>query len=290
MPPVMVRGGAEAFGWQVNVKDTRKKSRPRRRYDVTLNVPGAEMRLPALPEVHFGWRSISLALVVMMGLLLYHLMNSPLYQVEAAEIIGLQRLSARDVNLLLGVAGNPIFSVDAQALVKRLEDEFPEFASATVEIALPDKVVIQVDERQPILTWVQNGVTQLVDAQGMAFPLRSQNDQAPALVVQAQGAPVIVDEPKLMQASEKFLPVDLISAVVSLSAQAPAGTPIVYDPTRGLGWRDAAGYDIYFGDIRDMDVKVHVYTAIVNELQRQGLTPRLISVEHVHNPYYRLEQ
>ena len=289
MPPVMVRGGAEAFGWQVGPKNTRQKARPRRRYDVTLNVPGAEMRLPAIPEVHLGWRVVSLGLVVMFGLLLYHLMTSPLYQVESAEITGLQRLSARDVNLLLGLTGQPVFNVDAAALVTRLEEEFPEFASAAVEVGFPDRVVIQVEERQPILTWVQDGVTRLVDAQGMAFPLRNLNDQAPALVVEAHGAPVIVGEPSLMQATEEFLPVDLISAIVSISAHAPQGTPIVYDPSRGLGWRDTRGYDIYFGDIRDMDVKVHVFNAIVTELDRQGLTPRLISVEHVNNPYYRLE-
>jgi hypothetical protein len=284
----MVRGGAEAFGWQIGVRDTRKKSHPRRRYDVSLNVPGAEMRLPAIPEIRFGWRMVSFAIVLMFSLLLYHLMTSPLYQVQSAEIIGLQRISARDVNLLLGIAGSPIFSVDVKALVTRLDEEFPEFASASVKVALPDRVVIQVDERQPILTWVQDGVTRLVDAEGMAFPLRNLNDQAPALVVEARGAPVIVDEPSLMEASEGFLPVDLISAVVSMSAHAPQGTPIVYDPIRGLGWQDTRGYDVYFGDIRDMDMKVHVFNTIVEKLERQGITPRLISVEHVHNPYYRL--
>ena len=42
----------------------------RRRYDVTLDNQGTEMRLPALPRVRVGWRVISLALVALLGYVL----------------------------------------------------------------------------------------------------------------------------------------------------------------------------------------------------------------------------
>jgi hypothetical protein len=39
-----------------------------------------------------------------------------------------------------------------------------------------------------------------------------------------------------------------------------------------------------------MEMKLLVYQAIVDRLQKEGITPALISVENVHAPYYRLER
>jgi hypothetical protein len=82
----------------------------------------------------------------------------------------------------------------------------------------------------------------------------------------------------------------MVSAILSMSAQAPAGTPLIYDALHGLGWKDAAGWEVYFGDIRDIEMKLRVYQALVKRLQGEGLQPALISVEYVHSPYYRLER
>jgi hypothetical protein len=39
-----------------------------------------------------------------------------------------------------------------------------------------------------------------------------------------------------------------------------------------------------------MGMKLSVYRALIDRLQRDDLHPVLISVEHVNTPYYRLEQ
>ncbi len=53
-PPVMSRRGT---GGSPVVRRT--SPAPRRRYDIALNVPGAEIRLPSMPRVQVGWRLIS---------------------------------------------------------------------------------------------------------------------------------------------------------------------------------------------------------------------------------------
>lgn len=286
VPPVMVRGGMPDMSWQTG----RRTSRPKRRYDFTLNVPGAEMRLPAIPQVTIGWRLFSFAIAASLLALLYTLWTSPRFQVEGAEISGLQRISSRDVNTVMDVRGEPVFALDARQLRARLQEAFPEFAAVQVDIALPARVSVVVEERQPVLTWKQEGRTLLVDAQGVAFPLRSLDDSYPTLVVEAMGLPAVEAADLHQIQSSQFMPVEMISSLVSLSAQAPQGTPLVYDPLRGFGWMDPAGWQVYVGDVTEMEMKLRLYGAMVKMLQQAGEQPALVSVEFVHNPYYRLNR
>jgi len=165
-----------------------------------------------------------------------------------------------------------------------------------VNVALPAEVVVTVDERQPVITWRQDGRTLLVDPNGVAFPLRSLEDTHPELVVEAQGA-LAVPEMDLIQAqaaetgaSNQLLSVDMVSTLISLGAQAPQGVPLVYDPTRGFGWQDGRGWQVYFGQVTQMEMKMKVYNTLVSKLEQKGELPALISVEYVHTPYYRLSR
>jgi cell division septal protein FtsQ len=287
-PPVLIRGAdLEGLSWQTK---PRGKSKPRRRYDVALSMPGVEMRLPSLPQVAFGWRMMSFLIVVALGALLYYLWSSPQYHVQAAQITGLQRISTQDVNAVLNVNGESIFTVSDEELRKRLQQAFPEFSSLEVHVALPGEVTVKIEERQPILVWRQDGRTILVDANGVSFPMRDQNVPLPPVIVDAHGSPPAQNMEINDKALEQFMPVEMVSAILSMSAQAPKNTPIMFDPQRGLGWKDAQGWEVYFGDMSNMDIKLRLYKAILNKLDEEDTMPALISVEHVHLPYYRLER
>ena len=292
-PPVMVRGSMAGIPLRARKAS---KSQPRRRYDLTLNVPGAEMRLPSLPMVHIGPRVLSGAMVVALALLLYFIWNSPTFLVGAPEIQGLQRLSSNDVNMVMDIVGQPVFLLNSRDLEERLSQAFPEFSSVSVDIGFPNDVYIDIEERQPILTWKQDGRTMLVDANGVAFPQRDMLVDDPTLEIDASSPPPIVanaDELSLQDGvpiGEQFLPVEMVSAIISMSALAPEGTPLIYDSEHGLGWKDSQGWDVYLGDIRDIDMKLRVYQSLVKLLTKEKVNPVLISVEYVHTPYYRLAQ
>jgi len=248
------------------------------------------MRLPALPQVAFGWRFVSALLGAALSLLLYHLWNSPAYRVGSPQVMGLQRISSKDVSAIMNVNNEPVFALDVNELRNRLEEAFPEFSSVAVEVSLPSDVLVTVQERQPILAWRQDNRTVLVDANGVAFPLRAEQDTIPSLVVEAFDTPPTAVMDIDPTAPVQLIPVEMVSAILSLSAYAPADRPLVYDRQRGLGWQDEQGWEVYFGDVRDMNTKLHVYQAVVKKLQSEGITPALISVEHVQIPYYRLDR
>lgn len=298
-PPVMVRGdtrSASVFGGVpgdlVNfpAPGLKRTSKARRRYDVSLGIPGAEMRLPALPEIHFGWRLLSGVIVVALLAALYYLWNSPQYRVEQAEVNGLQRLSQADVRAVLNIDEEPIFTLRASELEEKLAEAFPEFSSVEVSLGLPASVVVNVEERQPILTWKQDGRTVLVDANGIAFPQRENAPPGPSLTVEALSSPPQAAPAGDTDLLAHFMPVEMVSAIVSMSGQAPEGTPILYDSVHGLGWRDRRGWEVYFGDVQDMGMKLNVYQALLHHFKAEGIQPELVSVEYVHAPYYRLER
>ncbi len=282
----MVRGGMSGLPLPAQ-----KPGKARRRYDVALPVPGAEMRLPALPQVHIGWRLVSAAIVAVLAFALYQLWNSPGYRVDQAEVTGLQRISNVDVNAVLNVENEPIFALDAPQLQKKLQEAFPEFSKVSVTVALRNKVLVNVEERLPILIWHQDGRTVLVDVNGVAFPQREQTSTDPSLTtVEALSPPPTQDQAQVEGSPTQFMPVAMVSAILSMKGQAPADATIIYDAQHGLGWKAAQGWEVYFGDVSDMGMKLSVYQALVKKLKQEDITPVLISIENVNAPYYRLER
>ena len=314
-PPVMARGSQASRGTSP-ARGGKRGGKARRRYDVALNVPGAEIRLPSMPQVRVGWRVISAALVALLSFLLYQLWNSPTYRVQAVEVSGLQRLTDRDVDAVLDVHGEPIFSINPGKVKQEIQSAFPEFTAVSVQVGLPNTVAITVTERVPVLTWYQDGRTELVDAEGMAFPLREGGQAGPSPLVEALSPPPVLDpallEPQALDLEatqaetqgaaqpspikpvtagpRQLLTPEMVAGILAMAEKAPEGIPLVYDSMHGLGWRDAGGWEIYLGDVQDIQMKLSVYQAIAGRLQAEGIQPALISVEYVHAPYYRLER
>ncbi len=307
LPPVLVRGGIPAMA----VRRT-KQSLPRRRYDMVLAVPGAELQLPSLPMVKVGWRAVSGLLAVMMIACLFLLWKLPAFQVSAVEAEGLERLSVADLNAVMDVLGSSVFSLDPPALEQALSRYFPELADISVRVGLPARVSVGVTERQPVLSWYQDSREVWVDADGVAFIPRGN----PGELVRVQGsgqtpeaiAGVVVPAASSLQDGTIYvpatpldktgepkeparLPADLVQAILTLGGQVPAETQLVYDSHYGLGWEDPLGWEVFFGrQTSDMAQRLVVYQGVVDYLTSHGLQPELVSVEFIHAPYYRMER
>jgi cell division protein FtsQ len=285
LPPVVARN---TFAHPLDAgRSKHGRAHTRRRYDIALDIPGAEVRLPALPHIRIGWRSLSGILVVLIGGLLYTLLNLPLFLVESPKIEGIQRLSAQEVNTVVNVSGRSIFEIIPGDLEKDLSEAFPEFYNVSVGISLPAQVNVKVDERQPVLAWEQNGLTVWVDENGVAFPPRGDA----ALDIQVEGTGVPGVEAASAGEQDIFLDPALISTIQHVGAKVPEGVKIIYDPSRGLGWKDPRGWQVYIGQNGDkMETKLQVYESIVAQLKKEQISPSMISVAQIDAPYYRLDR
>jgi cell division protein FtsQ len=306
-PPVMVRGGmgGMAFGRTASSR-THKQRVPRRRIDVPLNVPGAELRLPAIPFIQLGWRAVSGLMAMMMLVCLVLIWQAPIFEVTSVQAAGLQRLTTNDLNTVMKTVGKSVFTLNPAKLDQALRQAFPEFSKLSVRINLPASVKVVVTERQPIIDWVQDGGETWIDEEGISFPVRGTISDT-LVVVKGHGPPPSITTPSAQDEQQVIfdqitgIPIpskptlqlshDLVTAILALSARMPADTLLAYDSEHGLGWTDPRGWEVYFGpEDNDTGMKLVVYQALVDRLQSEGIQPALISVEYVHAPYYRMER
>ena len=310
-PPVMVRN----FDGQGARIHTGRVARPKRRFDVALDGRGAEMRLPALPRIRVGWRAASFLLLGFLSFVLYQFWYSPAFTVEKTHISGLRWIESSAVDRALDATGQQIFALNSEGMRQVLEGEFPEFSDVQVSVVMPNTVFITVTERVPVVVWKQAGKIQAVDAEGYAYTARDETVLSSLPSVEASGDPpyagpvdftillneednpqVIEEKPKDEEEPDaeveptRFLFPEMVSAILTMAEKAPQDATLIYDPAHGLGWKDRRGWDVFFGSLQDMDMKLLVYRAILDSLKGDEMRPALISVEYVHAPYYRLQQ
>lgn len=289
-PPVLARRGLQDMA-----TPARRSRVPRRRFDLTLNVPGAEVRLPSIPSIGLGWRFASALLVAWMLLAAYALVFSSAFQVEMLTVEGMQRLTLDDLSLALGITGEAVVSLNPQEIRQQLLEAFPDLASVQVDIGLPASVQLVITERQPVVAWVRQGETVWLDAEGVVFPPRGENPEG-LMRVEADSLPLLSSTPPAESTQNMFQPAERIDpqqvkVLLDMSRYMPAGASMAFDAQRGFGWADERGWNVYFGvRLDDIDQKLVVYQAIVDRLQADGVQPALISVEFLHAPYYRMER
>lgn len=292
LPPVMVRGGDAPAAPQRKSK----RKRAKRRFDVALAAPGVEISLPSVPSIKIGWRLMSFALVLGLSVLLYYLWTSPSFQIEKAEVQGAVRLSPQNINNALLIYNKHVFEIRPDELEQQLRNVYPGLTAVSVQVGFPSKVVVKVEERVPVLAWEQDSRVWWVDVRGIAFPPRGEAESLVRVV--ASSSPLVIIHPENEstqdvddESPQVFISSEIVALILSLNVYAPNGTTIVYDPQYGFGWRNPAGWDVYFGvDDADISMKFSVYETVLERLRKDGIQPALISVEHLNAPYYRLEQ
>jgi hypothetical protein len=300
MPPVTSR-----FGAQAAPPRKAEKSSVRKTYSMTLASTGTEVRLPVLAPIHIGWRILSGALTVLMLGCIGFFLFSPHMKVSGMTIDGLQRLNTEEVAKDLGVSNKRIYAIDATVLRKKLATDYPDLANVQIQVTLPAKVKLSVNERAPVLSWTYDGKTTWIDQDGFMFPARG--DATPAITVQGAGAPPLVSKVSndiLQQLSNEVAPVTsktpdpeeivsqmdptVLAAINKLNGIMPPGTLLAYSDSDGLGWVDSNGWAVYIGlSTARIDQQMVVYNAIVEQLKKEGVAPSMISVEHVDAPFYR---
>lgn len=147
--------------------------------------------------------------------LLLWLLAGPSFQVRSVEVTGNQRLTSAQVVSAAGMARpGSVFAVDA-ATIRRKLTATPWVRDATVTTTLPDRVVLSVDEWQPVAVYLAGG-------KGQPFFL---SDQAAVLGPAANAGGVLeVDGPAGADPKVGAHPVDqrLLTAMVNIQKGLPS--------------------------------------------------------------------
>ncbi len=274
-PPILSRS---EIGINTIAMDNRPA--PRRRVDVALSSPGAEIRLPAMPVVNNKWRLLSgiVSVSLLLGLIL--LTNTELFQVNEIHMQGLDRFTEGEISQAINITGSSILFINPERIKKDLQLTYPGLSEVDVQVIWPSSVSISLKERNPVLAWNWDGHVRWVDENGVAFEPHDEGLD----VVQVRSAilPPTVDD--------RFVDPRIVRTVAVLDDYLPEGVDMIYTSEHGLGWHDTRGWVVYFGFNDDnAEKKMNVYQSIVQYLEGKRITPAIINVEFLDSPYFRME-
>ncbi len=241
----------------------------------------------SVPWLSLGQRWVSLGVSAFVFALLLALWYAPLFRVDVPEVQGVHYLEAGRVADALPVRNRPIFALSPQELADTLL-RFPAVAHADVRLAFPNRVIVTVTERAPVLVWQTTRRNWWVDSEGVAFVPVTEEMPENALVVKASDLPPDAAEvrPGVMQ----VLTPAQITSLRALSNYVPAGTPLVFNPRYGIGWQAKEGWQVYVGQsLEEMDKRMALYQAIARWLTAQNVHPALVNIASLRAPYYRME-
>lgn len=304
--PVVVRNAT--FGMPIHRQVA--TTNPRRTYYVALSSPGTEMRLPAIPTIRPGWRLLSATIALLAGIGLFSLVFSPFFRIGALNINGLERLTLSEIEAVVDIENLSIVEANPVEIKEQLIARFPGLESVEVQVSLPTSVTLNVKERAPVMVWKQGDDVQWIDQNGVIFP---PNGEVEGLVSisSPEKPPVVLAQTPVDRATEEATaaeeggarlakPVDLgparldptlFETAMKLATHLPAGTPLVFLESEGLGWEAPSGCDIFVGsDLSRLDVKIAAVQVIEEKLSQQGISAELINARNLDAPYYRVEQ
>jgi cell division protein FtsQ len=282
----------------------RTRTHVRRKIALPLGTPGSEIQMPSLPMIKPGWRLLSGFIVIVLAIFLALILLAPEFRVGTPEIAGLHRLSVSDLDSVLQLSARPIFLIDPKGVETEIQALFPEFANISVKVDFPAKLMITVSERQPILAWQYGDFISWIDSEGYIFPARGQEGD-PLFTIYADTAPPLIPVPEeevqnpdeqidqnnvSLTQDQKRLPVDpeILRAITILQQKMPTLTALSYNQWDGFGWQDENNWNVYLGfNLDDLDQKLIIYQAIKDMLLKQGIQPSMVSVAHIHAPFYR---
>lgn len=263
-----------------------------RRFNVAFGLPEIKLQRPSITmsRIRGNWRVASLLIALVLGLAIYFALTLPYFHVPNATVLGNNRFSREEIEMVLGVAGQSIFAVKPDEVETRLRMNYPELSSAKVEVYLPNHVYVTVTERQPVILWQQDNGYTWIDSDGIAFRPRGTADGLITVIglTPPPAGVASLDDP---YSPVPFMQAELVDAILVLAPSVPAGSTLIYDPSNGLGWNDSRGWQAFFGtSAKDMALKIRVYQSLVDSLLSRGKAPEFISVAYPDAPFYRMAE
>ncbi|MDW8326113.1 MAG: FtsQ-type POTRA domain-containing protein [Anaerolineales bacterium] len=240
--------------------------------DRTFTLPDLDLA-EMLGRIAGTWRMYSLALVTLLVALLLYTLTERSFYVTSLNLGGAALVPQEEIYAASGLAGQHVFWVNPAEVTRKVV-AVPGIASATITVTYPAKVELVVVERVPKVMLIEGAKKWWVDAAGQKFLSRG---DLPGLL------PIISESATELEA----LPPEAVLGALLLKQLRQNIEKLYYDPLHGLSYQDGRGWRGYFGVGADMEKKLAVYEALVEQLMQRGEYPVKISVENLDAPYYK---
>lgn len=206
-------------------------------------------------------RFLSLLLFLLTCGALVYLFTDPSFVVRQVSVEGNSTLTAEDVANLSNLRGRPIWFVQGRYAVERLT-EHAYIAAASVELSLPDRARIRIEEQRPKVHWQANSLQYLVDGAGRVITTTQELGGEDVLV--------IIDASNRTLKSGEQLDQNAIRLAQTLALRLPnelalTPTQIIWDPLLGISVRTPSDQVIVFGQNEELDRKLAILQQLLSD-------------------------
>lgn len=277
-------------GERVVEQDAQRRARRRRqavRHIRQMEAVIERVRLPALSNLQLRrptlagfkrWPAsrIASAVILLVVMALVTWVQSDLqwfvYR-ENVTINGLTYANADQIYQASAIDSWNLFWLSPSAIRERLV-ELPTVADAQVALRLPNQVMIDVQEEQPVALWVTQSGNYWLLPDGTALPEPAQPKAGLLQIIDHQSDAKGLDDP----AGAKIDP-GVLQSALALTAYLPAVEQIYFNAGYGLNFHlPDSGAWVYWGDGADMEKKYTNLMGIERHLRTEGTQPKIIDV------------
>jgi len=266
--------------WAQKRKKRRRRSEMRlgKSYEQAVAQERLPVRSASRSRARIGPRVAGLILAIILVSLLAYFFTSDAFYVYEATVHGSNLVSADEVFQRTNVEGFSIFFIDPQQVEEAIRT-IPDIREATVQVRLPNQIIVQVGERQARVMWQTGEQRYGVDDEGTILPLRAETEPSIPLIRDLDSRP--------RQAGEQ-VDLEIISAVERYQTLLPSVKEFSYSQQYGLSLENEHGWRVYLGNGEGAEVKVAIMEALVQRLESQGASVEFIDLRFQEGPHYRL--
>lgn len=225
---------------------------------------------------------VLLLLATLVGGIVYASVDARFFVYEAT-IRGARHLPAATIYQAADVHEQNIFWISPEDVARRII-ALEGIKAVEVTCDLPARVVIEVEERQPVILWRAQSQERdwWIDAEGRVLPYHGEVNSPETVFV--------------LDASERDLdvgrtvePQGLAHSVLQLAEALPEVQVFYYQADRGLSFvqqGEMGSWPVYVGSSEDLARKIQVMLALTSYLKANGVRPRYVDVRWADHPLY----
>ena len=257
----------------------RSEMRMGRSYELTVAQERLPVRSASRLRTSRSPRVASLLLAICLLAILAHLFLSDAYYVYEVTVRGNGLVSAEEVFQQTAMQGYSVFFVNPVHAEDRIRG-LPDVREAEVRISLPNRMVIDLREREALVVWQTGEDRYGVDEDGLIVSLRS--DVGPDITI------VDLDSQPLQLGGQ--VDREAVNAVETYRSFLSGVSEFEYSREYGLSYRNEYGWRVYLGNGEGAELKVAILDALVQRLASQALIVECIDVRFPESPLYRLAE
>lgn len=211
-------------------------------------------------------------LVVGLVALVYLIFGSHLFNVHTIKSNGNKTLTNDELNrqtrilLKSSLLGNNWLFTNTKAIAAQLKSQNYQLGTVVIRKRLPTDLLIQVEERQPSLTWKSADKTYILSEEGKAFTILQKSDPQLPLIIDRTNLPVEMGDQVVPKTFVKFA----VEIFNGLKRQAIAiEEASVTESTSELYIKTKNGYTIKFDTERTATDQLNDLDILLNSLKKQ---------------------